>query len=69
MSEEVQSMCNLSMGVLNKGILVGEMKKAKSTAYKLQDKGMSCEEIADAVEVDTDTVREWLAEREALLVK
>ena len=73
MSEEVQSMCNLSASVYNKGydsgISVGEMKKAKSTAYKLQDKGMSCEEIADAVEVDTDTVREWLVEREALLVK
>ena len=51
------------------GISAGEMKKAKETAYKLQDKGMSCEEIADAVEVDTDTVRAWLAEREALLVK
>ena len=65
MSEEVQNMCNLSMGILNKG----EMKKAKETAYKLQDKGMSCEEIADAVEVDTDTIREWFAEREAMLVK
>lgn len=30
---------------------------------------MSCEKIADAVEVDTDTVREWLAEREKMLVK
>ena len=73
MSEEVQSVCNLSEGVYNKGygsgVSAGEMKKAKSTAYKLQDKGMSCEEIADAVEVDTDTVREWLAEREEMLVK
>ena len=62
-------MCNLSAGVYNKGFSAGEMKKAKSTAYKLQDKGMSCEEIADTIDVDTDTVREWLAEREALLVK
>ncbi len=65
MSEEVQSMCNLSVGVLNKG----KMEQAKSTAYKLHDKGMPCEEIADMVEVDTDTVREWLAEREEVLVK
>ena len=69
MSEEVQSMCNLSVGVLNKGISVGKMEQAKSTTYKLHDKGMSCEEIADMVEVDTDTVREWLAARKDMLVK
>ncbi len=65
MSEEVQSMCNLSMGVLNKG----EMKKAKEIAYRLCDKGMSVEEIADMVEVDIDTLRLWLEERKELLVK
>ena len=65
MSEEVQSMCNLSVGVLNKG----KMEQAKSTVYKLHDKGMPCEEIADMVEVDTDTVREWLAARKDMLVK
>ena len=58
-------MCNLSMGVLNKG----EMKKAKAMAYRLREKGMSCEEIAEVAEVDLDTVREWLAEREEMLVK
>ena len=65
MSEEVQSMCNLSIGVLNKG----KMEQAKAMAYRLREKGMSCEEIADVAEVDIDTVREWFAEREALLVK
>ena len=65
MSEEVQSMCNLSMGVLNKG----KMEQAKAMAYRLREKGMSCEEIAEVAEVDLDTVREWLAEREEMLVK
>ena len=65
MSEEVQSMCNLSMGVLNKG----EMKKAKEIAYKLQDMGLPIDKIAYAVEVDIDTIREWLAERDEMLVK
>ena len=65
MSEEVQSMCNLSVGVLNRG----EMKKAKETAYKLQDMELPIEKIAYAVEVDIDTVREWLAEREEMFVK
>ncbi len=62
-------MCNLSMGVLNKGISVGKMKKAREMAYRLRDKGMSCEEIADVAEVDIDTIQEWLAEREEMLVK
>ncbi len=65
MSEEVQSMCNLSMGVLNKG----KMEQAKAMAYRLREKGMSCEEIADVAEVDLDTVRDWFAEREEMLVK
>ena len=73
MSEEGADLCNLSAGVYNKGydsgISVGKMKKAKSTAYKLHDKGMPCEEIADTIEVDIDTVCDWLAEREEMLVK
>ena len=35
-------MCNLSVGVLNKG----KMEQAKAMAYRLWKKGMSCEEIA-----------------------
>ena len=73
MSEEALDLCNLSAGVYNKGydsgISVGKMEQAKSTAYKLHDKGMPCEEIADMIEVDTDTVCEWLAEREEMLIK
>ncbi len=68
-SEEVQSMCNLSAGVYNKGFSAGEMKRAKETVYKLQDLGLPIDKIVYAVEVDTDTIREWLAEREALPVK
>lgn len=62
-------MCNLSEGVLNRGIMAGEMKKAKAIAYRLREKGMPCEEIAEVSEVDLDIVREWLAEREEMLVK
>ena len=68
-SEEVQSMCNLSAGVYNKGFSAGERKQAKETVYKLQDLGLPIDKIVYAVEVDTDTIREWLAEREALPVK
>ena len=65
MSEEVQSMCNLSMGVLNKG----KMEQAKETAYELRDMGLPDEKIARAVKVSMDTLREWFAEREEMLVK
>ncbi len=69
MSEEVQSVCNLSVGVYNKGLSAGRMEQAKETAYKLQDMELPIEKIAYAVEAGIDTVREWLAEREELLVK
>ena len=65
MSEEVQSMCNLSMGVLNKG----KMEQAKETAYELRDMGLPDEKIARAVKVSMDTLQKWFAEREEMLVK
>ncbi len=85
MSEEidgrVDTVCNLSEGIYNRGILEGEkrglkkgerrglkkgeIKKAKQMVYKLSDRGMPCDEIADVVEFGTDIVREWIAEREA----
>ena len=62
-------MCNLSVGVLNKGISVGKMEQAKETAYKLKDMGLPIDKIAYAVEVGIDTIQEWLEEREEMLVK
>ena len=73
MDEEVQSVCNLSTGVYykgyNSGISAGEMKKARETAYELQDMGLSMDKIARALKVSIDTLHEWLAEREELLIK
>ena len=73
----VFEVCNLSTGVYNKGyhsgydsgISTGEMKKARETAYKLQDMKMPVEQISTAVEFPLDTIQEWLAEREEMLVK
>lgn len=42
------------------------MKKAKETVYKL---GLPVGKIAYAVEVSTETVREWLAELDGVFVK
>lgn len=55
-------MCNLSMGVLNKG----KMEQAKETAYELRDMGLPDEKVARAVKVGMDTLQEWFAEREAI---
>ena len=75
-SEEVQEVCNLSTGVFNKaynkgydsGISAGMMKQKRDTTYELYDMGMSGEQIARAVKVSIDTIQEWLAEREEMLV-
>ncbi len=72
-SEEVLSVCNLSTGVFRKGydsgISAGEMRKARETAYELQDMGLAAEKIAKAVKVSTDTLQKWFAERGGMPVK
>ena len=66
-SREVLNVCNLSTGVYNKGydsgISEGERKKAQETAYELLDMGIQAEQIARAVKVSMDTLRQWMAER------
>lgn len=66
-------MCNLSTGVYNKGydsgISADKMEQARETAYRLKNKGMSIDEIADMIRVGVSTIQEWLAEREEMLVK
>ncbi len=77
MSEEVQKVCNLSTGVYRKGydsgydsgISEGRMEQARGTAYRLLDKGMPAEEVAEMVETGIDTLREWMEEREKAPVK
>ena len=77
MSEEVQNVCNLSTGVYRKGydsgydsgISEGRMEQARGTAYRLLDKGMPAEEVAEMVETGMDTLREWMEEREKAPVK
>ena len=83
-SEEVQEVCNLSTGVFNKaynkgydlgydsgydsGVSAGKTEQKRDTAYELHDMGMSGEQIARAVKVSKNTIEEWLAEREEMLV-
>jgi len=48
------------------GIEIGEMKKARETAYELHDMGMSVDKIAKAVKVSMETVQKWFTDRAAL---
>ncbi len=45
-----------------KGRQEGEMKKAEETAHELQKMGLTVENIARAVKVSVDVVRNWLSE-------
>ena len=70
-------MCNLSTGVFNRGynsgvsighesgVLEGKMEMA----YAFYDMGIPVEKIANAAQVSIDTVKEWLANKEEMLVK
>ena len=61
----VEHMCNLSQGVLEKGMAAGrtegEMKKAKEMAFSLAEMGIPVEKIAQAARVSAQIVEEWLS--------
>ena len=65
----VEHMCNLSQGVLEKGMekgmaagrTEGEMKKAKEMAFSLAEMGIPVEKIAQAARVSAQIVEEWLS--------
>ena len=60
-----QEMCEISEKIFKEGQIEGELKKAKSTAMRLADMGLATEKIAEAVEVSTSTVKQWLDNRVA----
>ena len=62
-SEEIGMQRGLEKGIekgLEKGLSEGELKKAKVAIPKLFVRGMSVEDIADALEVSVDLVRQTL---------
>ncbi len=66
----VEIMCEMSDKWLKEGIELGcrqgEVKKAKETALTLADMGLSVEQIAHAVKVSANLVKQWLDGRVAL---
>lgn len=66
-----QEMCEVSEKIFSEGRAEGrvegraegELKKARSTAMHLADMGLTTEKIAEAVEVNVSTVKQWLDNR------
>ena len=73
MESEVSTMCNLSDAIENrgreegevigiqKGEAIGRMEQAKATAIRMNKKGLSLEDIAEAIDFNIETVKTWLA--------
>ena len=77
MESEVGTMCNLSDAIENrgreqgreegevigikKGEAIGRMEQAKATAIRMNKKGLSLEDIAEAIDFNIETVKKWLA--------
>ena len=64
--KDVEYMCNLSQGIKEKGIAIGQelgkTEQAHSVALKLFKTGMSMEQIADILETGKEQIRDWLSE-------
>ncbi|MCD7784346.1 MAG: hypothetical protein LUH18_01975 [Oscillospiraceae bacterium] len=62
--KELDTMCNLSQGVyergMEKGIQQGKLENAKAMAISMHNDGMKEEQIAKYANVDVELVRKWL---------
>ena len=47
------------------GMIEGEQAKARNTALNMHQKGYPDEAIAEVLEVDVETVQEWISESES----
>ena len=46
---------------IQKGETIGRMEQAKATAIRMNKKGLSLEDIAEAIDFNIETVKTWLA--------
>ena len=75
MESEVSTMCNLSDAIENRGLQKGEaigreagrkegvMEQAKATAIRMNKKGLSLADIAEAIDFNIETVKKSLTTR------
>ena len=74
--EDVNAMCNLSQGILERGEAIGEARgeaigKAKEGAkfiFNMYEKGYTLEQIADVAEKSVEEVRDVIAQKKPVLV-
>lgn len=59
----MEIMCNLSQGILEKGLREGRQEKTKELAYKMYSQKRSLHEIAEFLEVEESQLKEWLEEK------
>lgn len=62
--EDVNAMCNLSQGILEKGEAIGEAK----FIFKMYEKGYTIEQIADVAEKSVEEVKSVIAKKKPVLV-
>ena len=46
---------------IQKGEAIGRTEQAKATAIRMNKKGLSLEDIAEAIDFNIETVKKWLA--------
>ena len=75
MESEVSPMCNLSDAIENRGLQKGEaidreagrkegvMEQTKATAIRMNKKGLSLADIAEAIDFNIETVKKSLTTR------
>ena len=70
--EDVNIMCNLSQGIEEEGIAIGELwgeaEKEKKIILKMYNKGHSAEFIADIIDMDINNVKAIIENKECLVV-
>lgn len=62
--EDVNTMCNLSQGILEKGKAIGEAK----FIFKMYEKGYTLEQIADVAEKSVEEVRSVITKKNPVVV-
>ena len=58
----VREMCKAMEDLRSESFAEGREEQAKTTALKLIKKGYSIDDIADIIEFDVNTIREWLTD-------
>ena len=65
--EEVEEMCNLSQGIKEDGIAIGEARKEEKIILNMHNNGFTVEQIAMATDKNVEEVKAIIAGKEPAL--